>query len=105
MKDLIILILIIVLVLSWCPWLSTDEAMQLVDAKVMEMKNNNPDLCAMFVHRETLIRVPFGYSEKVSYDCTATDSVYGIEQSFNVAYITFYKSIIGIPVKVVERAP
>ena len=101
MKYLIILALI---VMAWSPWLKAEEAMQLVNAKVIKLQEQKPNLCAMFIHENTIRRVPFGYTEQVSYDCTVTDTVYGVEQSRNIVFVTFYKGVIGMPSKTATPA-
>jgi hypothetical protein len=102
MKYLIILIFIIFL--AWCPWLSKEQAMKIVDDKVVKMQEDNPDLCPMLVNEETISKTLFGYTEKVSYDCNAVDAVYGVEGGSDVVFITFYSGLIGMPQKVVKRA-
>jgi hypothetical protein len=67
------------------------------------MEATIPDLCEMSVHRDTIKKVPFGYTEKVSYDCKATDPEYGILGATDVVFITFYKGIIGMPEKTVTK--
>lgn len=99
-KYLIILGLV---VLAWCPWLKADEAMKIIDTRVTQMKEKSPDLCAMSINRDSIQKVPFGYTEKVSYDCAITDVEYGVLQSSNVVFITFYKGIFGMPNKTVAK--
>jgi len=101
-KYFIILALIF---LAWCPWLTKDEALGLVDAKVAALQQSNPNLCAMFINRDSIRKVPFGYTEKVSYDCTIADTEYGVSQSTNIVFITFYKELLGVPNKTVARNP
>ena len=96
MKYLIILGL---LVLAWCPWLKADEALSIIDAKVAQMQEQNSNLCAMFVNKDSIQKIPFGYTEKVSYDCTINDAVYGVLKSTDVVIITFYKGLLGMPSK------
>lgn len=100
MKYLIILGIII---LAWCPWLSKEEAMNLVTMRIAQMEQESENLCAMFIYEDSVKKVPFGYTEKVSYDCALTDKEYGIEQSKNIVFITFYKGLLGMPRKTVER--
>jgi len=97
------LIIIGIIFLAWCPWLTADEAMSLIDARVAEMQAKNPDLCAMFINKKSITKVPFGFTEEVSYDCTITDTVYGVLQSRNTVLITFYKGLIGMPNKTIEK--
>lgn len=99
-KYLVILALII---LGWCPWLKADEAMNIVEARIVKMQNEHSDLCTMSVYRDTIRKVPFGYTEKVSYDCTAKDSEYGVLKATDVVFITFYKGLIGMPEKTVGK--
>ena len=87
--------------MAWCPWLSANEAMQLIDTQVAKMQEETPNLCPILTHRESIQKVPFGYTEKVSYDCTVVDSVYGIQKSFYVVFVSFYKGLIGIPDKAI----
>ena len=103
MNFTIIIIILALIVFAWCPWLKPPEAQQLVDVRVQELQNQYTDLCAMTIHKDTLSKVPFGYSEKVSYDCTVTDSLYGIQKSTNTVFITFYKGLIGFPVKTIKN--
>ena len=100
MKYLIILGIV---VLAWCPWLKKDEALSIVDARVLQMQEKNKNLCAMSINRDSILKVPFGYTEEVSYDCTTTDAVYGVEKSTDTVFITFYKGLLGMPNKKVER--
>ncbi|MFA5778388.1 MAG: hypothetical protein WC870_02805 [Candidatus Paceibacterota bacterium] len=100
MKYLIILGLV---VLAWAPWLKVEEALNIVDSRVAQMQEQNENLCAMFIDRDSIRKVPFGYTEKVSYDCTITDTVYGVRQATNTVFITFYKEIIGMPNKTAQK--
>src|SRR5690242_3070158 len=92
-----VILIILLGVLAWCPWLTEAQAIGLVDARVAKMRQENPNLCAMTIHRDSIQRVPFGYTEKVSYDCTANDPVYGVTKSTDIVVITFYKGLIGMP--------
>jgi hypothetical protein len=102
MKYFIILSLII---LAWCPWLKAEEALEIVDSKILEMKEENLDLCQISVNKKSINKVTFGYTEEYSYDCGVTDSVYGVKQSRGVAFITFYKGLVGLPVEIVKKSP
>lgn len=99
LKYLIILGLVI---LAWCPWLTAKDALNIVDAKVLQMQQDIPDLCEMSLNKKSIMKVPFGYTEEVSYDCTATDDTYGILKSRNAVFITFYKGLLGMPHKKVK---
>jgi len=77
--------------------------MSIVDARVAEMREKNADLCAMFINKDSITKVPFGFTEEVSYDCTITDTVYGVLQSRNTVFITFYKGLIGMPNKTIKK--
>lgn len=99
MKYLIILGIIL---LAWCPWLKADEALGIVEARVLRMQEENQDLCAMSVYRDSIRKVPFGYTEKVSYDCAITDAEYGILKATDTVFITFYKGLIGMPNKSIK---
>ena len=96
------LVILGIIFLAWCPWLKADEALSLVDARVIEMQEKNENLCAMFIDRDSIRKVPFGYTEKVSYDCTVADSIYGVLKSSNTVFITFYKGILGMPHKTIQ---
>lgn len=102
MKYLFVLFLGII-VLAWCPWLKMDEAKSIVDEKVAQMQEKEPNLCAMFIHRDSIQKVPFGYTEKISYDCTLNDAVYGVLKSTDVVFVTFYKGIFGVPSKTFKK--
>ncbi|OGI68448.1 hypothetical protein A2738_01015 [Candidatus Nomurabacteria bacterium RIFCSPHIGHO2_01_FULL_42_15] len=93
-KYLIILGLIL---LAWCPWLTAEEASNIIDNRVAEMQEANPDLCAMEINKDSIRKVPFGYTEEVSYDCSVSDPIYGVFQSTEIVFITFYKGLIGMP--------
>lgn len=99
------LIIIGIIVLMWCPWLKQEEAISIMDANVAQMKKDDPNLCAMTIHKETIRKVPFGYTEEVSYDCTVTDPLYGVVKSRNTVLITFYKGLLGMPNKSVVKNP
>ena len=101
-KFLVILVLGVAL-LAWCPWLKAEEALSIVDAKVTQLRRENPDLCAMFVNKSSIKKVPFGYTEEVSYDCTITDDLYGVLKSHNTVFITFYKGLFGMPKKTIAN--
>jgi len=97
-KFLVVLILGMAL-LAWCPWFKAEEALRVVDIRVAELRRDNPDLCALIVNKKSITKVPFGYTEEVSYDCTINDELYGVLKSHNTVFITFYKSLIGMPQK------
>jgi len=100
LKYFLILILV---VLAWCPWLKPEEVIQIIDTRVAEMQAANEDFCAMWVDKGSITKVPFGYTEKVSYDCTVTDPQYGVLKSTNTVFVSFYKGIIGMPNKKVGK--
>lgn len=97
------LIFLGIIALAWCPWLTKEEALGLVDTKVAQLQEENTDLCAMFINRDSIQKVPFGYTEKVSYDCTITDTIYGVSQSTDIVFIAFYKGLIGMPNKTITK--
>ncbi len=97
------LILLAILVLGWCPWFKADEAMQIVDTRIAELQVQHADLCAMNVFKDTIKKVPFGYTEEVSYDCRVTDSIYGVPESHNIVFITFFKGLVGMPEKTISN--
>ena len=72
------LIILGVLVLAWAPWLSREEALNIVDSKVAQLQEQNKNLCALFINRDSIRKIPFGYTEEVSYDCTITDTGVGV---------------------------
>ena len=102
MKYLLILGII---ALAWCPWLSVEEAQIIVDREVANAQEKNPNLCALFIRKDSIRKIPFGYTEQVSYDCSVNDPVYGVRESSNVVFLTFYKGIFGIPNKTIKRSP
>ena len=97
------LIILGIIVLAWCPWLKAEEALDIVDARILQMQEENPDLCVMSVNKSSIAKVPFGYTEEVSYDCTINDSVYGVSKSRDTVFITFYKGLLGMPNKNIKR--
>jgi hypothetical protein len=101
MKYLIILAIV---VLAWCPWFKKEEALSLVEAKVVQAKISTSDICPLTIHYDSLRKVPLGYTIKVSYDCTQNDPVYGVTQSTEIVYIIFSKQVIGVPVKHVRNS-
>jgi len=97
MKSVTIVI-IIVLVLAWCPWLTKEEALSIVDARIAQLQKSNPNLCEMIPDIESITKVPFGYNENVLYDCSGEDDpVYGGSKTNNEIFVTFYKKIWGRP--------
>ncbi|HYD90844.1 MAG TPA: hypothetical protein VEA37_05070 [Flavobacterium sp.] len=102
MKYIIFLILV-AFVLGWSPWLYQSDAINLVDARIAELKQTEPDLCPMTADQSSIKKVPFGYVEKVEYDCTREGEIpEAMEASYNTVFITFYKGIIGMPKKTTE---
>jgi hypothetical protein len=97
MKYLIILIILGIIILAWCPWLTVSQALNIVDTEVAQVQKQNPDLCSQTVNRNSIKKVPFGYTEEVSYNCAINDPAYGVAQSTNIVFITFYKGLWGIP--------
>lgn|GEM_PF-3104200 len=102
MQYHLILLILVIGVLAWCPWLSKEEAVKLVDERIAELQAEKEDLCAMFIDRDSVKKTFFGYTEKVSYDCSVNDPENGIPQSTNVVFITFYKGLIDVPSKTVN---
>ncbi len=98
-----VIILIIIGILAWCPWLQKEDALALVDQKVGEMQAANSDLCAMSVDKDSIKKVAFGYTENVSYDCTTTDTELGIQKATNTVFITFFKTLLGMPEKTIQK--
>ena len=100
LKYLIILGLII---LAWCPWLTAPQAAELVSTGVAQAQEQNPDLCSQTVIENSIRKVPFGYTEEVSYNCATNDPLYGIAQSTDIVFVTFYKGLWGIPNETVQK--
>lgn len=105
MKYLISFFILGAVIAAVCPWLKKEEAQMILNAKVVQMVANNPDLCELTIYPETLHKVAFGFAEDVSFDCTVTDDVYGVKQSRDTVLVTFYKGILGMPTPVVRRSP
>ena len=97
------LIIITIFVLGICPWLKAPEAVQIVEREVLKLQEQEPDLCAVTIHPETIQRVPFGFTEQVSFDCTANDPIYGVVKSTNIVFITFYKGLWGLNPKILKK--
>jgi hypothetical protein len=94
-----VVIIMAFIVLAACPWFTATEAMQIVEMRSAQLQQMHDDLCAQTIFRNTIRRVPFGYIEQVSYDCTVTDRNFGILKDKNTVFITFYKQLIGMPDK------
>ncbi len=89
---------------SVSPWLTQEEAKELVATRSRELLKADPNLCQQTIYPGTIKQVPFGFTEEVAYDCTVTDRLYGIIKNKNLVYITFFKLLIGMPdAKVTER--
>lgn len=103
MKYLIILFLLAVAICAWCPWITPKEAHQLINTKITVLQNSIPDLCPIQVVDNTITKVPFGFKEKLFYDCSKVDDTYGVEKSENTVFVTFYRGVIGMPNKLVKN--
>lgn len=88
---------------AFTPWLSQEEAGKLVYDRAVRSAKDIPNLCQLSIDESSLHKVPFGYKEKVSFDCPATDHNYGIAKGTSNVWITFYKGLWGMPEKVVAR--
>ena len=102
-KFLITILILAVGTCAWAPWLKIDEAQSIMDAKVYQLQQKYPTLCEIYVNKDSLHKVLFGYSEEVSYDCTKTDVTYGVLKSSDFVLITFYKQILNMPLHTVKR--
>jgi hypothetical protein len=103
MKYLITLIILGIIILAWCPWLTADQAINMVDTEIAQLQKQYPDLCSQTINRSSIKKVPFGYTEEVSYNCAINDPVYGVTQATNIVFITFYNGLWGIPKETVQK--
>ena len=99
MTKYVVILILGVTVLAWCPWLKADEALSIVDTKVAQLQEQNTNLCSISVDQTSIQKVPFGYTEKVLYDCTANGPEYEVLKSTDTVFVTFYKGIFGPPIR------
>ncbi len=97
-----IFILLILFFLAVCPWFTKDQAAAIVLTKAQQLVAENPRLCATYLNEDSITRVPFGYREDVSYDCSVTDPDLGIPKEKTRVYILFYGGVVGMPSKSVN---
>jgi len=93
------------LILAWCPWLTRNEAANLVGKEVTRIKTQYQNLCKTWIEQNSLTKVPFGYTQKVWYDCTENDPDYGITRSTNIVFVSFAENVWNVPKKIVTRNP
>ena len=98
-----IFIVLVIAAVAWYPWITKEEAMDIVDMKVAEVKRENPNLCAISADRSSIRKVPFGYTEEIYYDCTVTDSTFGVLKSNNLVFVTFYKGLMGMKIRTINE--
>jgi hypothetical protein len=99
MTKYVVILILGVAVVAWCPWLKADDVLSMVDAKVAQLQEQNTNLCAISADKSSIQKVPFGYTENVLYDCTVNDPEDGTLKSTDIAFVTFYKGIFGPPVR------
>jgi len=102
-KYLMAILIAGAIICAWCPWLKADEAQTILNAKIIQVKKENPNLCAIFINKNSLHKTFFGYTEEVSYDCTISDPIYGVTKSHDFVLITFYKNVLKMPVHTVKK--
>jgi len=90
------IIILLILLTAWCPWVSATDASQIVDDAVAKMEAVYPNLCVVTINKDSLQKVPFGYTEEVSYDCTKKDSDFGVLKDSDIVFVTPYKGTFGL---------
>jgi hypothetical protein len=98
------LIIITLIALAWCPWLTSNDALSAVNTQMIQLQQSNPNLCPMTADVNSITKVPFGYTEQVSYNCAAKDPVMGISKSVEIVFITFYKGVFNMPNQTVANS-
>ena len=96
-EVLFVLIFIGIIIAAGAPGLTEKDAMAIVEAKSIQLKQSNPDLCDQFIDRSSIKKVLFGYRETVSYDCIHTDPQDGYLKDTVSVFVTFYRGVIGMP--------
>lgn len=93
----------IVILCAWSPWLTAQEAHEIINQKILLLEKSYPDLCPIKIKNNTITKVLFGYKEKINYDCSEIDDIFGVEKAENIVFVTFYKDTIGFPKKFVRK--
>lgn len=96
MKTILILVVILIGVAAWCPWLKQDAVTaaitQQFDPAFRETKPLYSGPCTL-TNLSNVHKVAFGYKADISYDCEVSGA--GMT---SVTY-TFYNTIMGVPSK------
>jgi hypothetical protein len=93
----------LVILCAWSPWLTAEEAHEIINQKIILLEKSYPDLCPIKIRDNTIHKVLFGYREKIYYDCSEINDIFGVEKAENVVFVTFYKETIGLPKKFVRQ--
>jgi hypothetical protein len=99
MTKFLVILILGAAILAWCPWLKMDEALSIVNTKVAQLQEQNTNLCSISVDQTSIQKVPFGYAEKVLYDCTANGPEDAVLKSTDTVFVTFFKGTFGPPIR------
>lgn len=100
MKSFVALVIVAAAVCAWCPWLSSDQARQLIYNNVYSSQSTLQAGCVLAIDAASLKKVFFGYTEKVSYECTYNTDF--ITQGSNVVFVSFYKQVFNVPHPIIK---
>ncbi len=100
MKALFSLIFVGLIVCAWSPWLKPEDAKQLIYNKVYESQSTLQTGCNLSIVEGSFEKVPFGYRETVSYNCTFVTDF--ITEGKNNVFLTFFKEVLNVPHPIIK---
>lgn len=94
------IIILLVILAAWCPWLSQTDALNIYRLKTDEARQSSP-ACAFQLDEGSIHKVLFGYMAKVKYDCTIAD-IPSLTTGENNVFLTFFKMDVNMPHPVIR---
>lgn len=95
MRESLPIIIGIIVLCAWCPWISKEEAISIVE-RAADPKHTNLKNCTITPDPSTINKELFGYTEMVTYDCFLLNNE-SIANGQNKVYITFIKTLVNMP--------
>lgn len=100
MRAFFTLLLVTIIITSWCPWFEESEARQLISNKVRESQSTLSEGCILTTKPLSFEKVPFGYRETVEYKCTINNEF--LTEGKNTVFVTFFKDVLNVPHPIIQ---
>src|ERR1700722_6016624 len=99
MKTSFLVLILIVCLCAWCPWLTQTQAIALTQAKAQGIEQNLIG-CTLTRDPTTIAKAAFGYTENFSFSCALENQQ--LTQGEEVVFISFFNWVFGMPEPIIK---